>query len=725
MALDYQTSTVKTENIGQTVDQLMTHAYNARRPFERRWYDNQFFDDGMHFRYWSRTAGKIVDVSNDTNIYSPMRAIPKASKQIRGVANLLTTNDPTPVVYPERINEVAFENPEEAKQAKELNNRTAKLIGHWISEEFKNQEISEQLALMLIFAAKHGISFMQIWPDAVKEKIRTQVYDAFDIYLEGTCQSIYDSPYLIKGIPKTIAEIKANELYDKTQLAKITPDNRLASSEIKAAYMRARSGVTDNPDAVATITLKEAFIKEYLGTNNKERVRSMNPDLLKYRKDGDCVIRHAFVAGDIWLYDEYLDIYEYPFVDFRFEPGPIYQVPLIERFIPANKSLDVVISRVERYINTMVTGFWMKKQGEQFKPTNIAGGVVYEYLSTPPIQGQISPVPGFVFNFTEILNTYIEEQGVTMSSLAKIPKGVRSNAAIESLKESEYASLAIPQRRFKQTVKHIAEKFLQIAEDYFIKPQQVQFLEKGEPQYFDVIGKKALEARKQLGVPLEGYAVPLSSECHVDIEVESGLGFTKQGKREAMLKLVSEIFLPLAEKGVIPPQAVQTIVEKVSETYQFGATAELMGAFESDQPQFTEKQQENLEKTVMTAVAQVFKDLQGSEILPDEQKRIEEGKLATAEAIRDTGLVDGKPQDPLMQQEMQHKQEKHELEMQKLRQQLGIIEEKADTDISIKRAEARQDIEIKDEESEAKIEVQRKEANANAAAKRAQPKNNQ
>ena len=717
MAVDYQTATVKTENIGQTVDQLMSHAYNARRPFERKWYDNQFFDDGYHFRYWSRSAGKIVDVSNDTNIYSPMRAIPKASKQIRGVANLLTTNDPVPVIYPESLNETAFNSPEEYKQAKALNSKVAKQIGHWIEEEFKNQEISEQLALMLILAAKHGVSFMQIWPDAVKEKIRTQVYDAFDIYIDGKQKSIYDSPYLIKGIPKTIAEIKANELFDKDQLAKITPDNRLASSEIKAAYERAKSGVTDNPDAVATIILKEAFLKEYISSNNEERIRSMNPEILQTRKVGDHVIRHAFVAGDIWLYDEYLDVPEYPFVDFRFEPGPIYQVPLIERFIPANKSLDVVISRIERYINTMVTGFWMKKQGEQFKPTNIAGGVVYEYLSTPPIQGQISPVPGFVFQFTDILTNFIEEQGVTMSTLAKVPKGTRSNAAIESMKESEYASLAIPQRRFKQTVKHIAEKFLMIADDYFIKPQQVRFLEKGEPQYFDVIGKKAMQAREKLGVPVEGNVIPLSSETHVDIEIEVGLGFTKSGKRETMLKLVSEIFLPLAEKGFMPPQAIQTIVEKVAETYQFGATAELMAAYDSDQPQFTQKQQENLEQTVMTAVAQVLKDLQGSELFPDEQQRIDEGKMATAEALKDTGMIDGKPQDPMMQkeieakdQEMQHKEEEHALKMQKLKQDMTMTEEKVEVDVAIKTAEATQDMEIKAEESEAQIKLKEKEA---------------
>ena len=118
-----------------------------------------------------------------------------------------------------------------------------------------------------------------------------------------------------------------------------------------------------------------------------------------------------------------------------------------------------------------------------------------------------------------------------------------------------------------------------------------------------------MQAREKLGVPVEGQVTPLSSECRVDIEVESGLGFTKQGKREAMLKLVSEIFLPLAEKGFLPPAAVKTVVEKVAETYQFGATAELMGSFESDQPQFTEKQQQNLEQTIQVAVTTNIKKL--------------------------------------------------------------------------------------------------------------------
>ena len=711
---DYNTSSVQTENIGKVVDEMMNYATYARRPFERKWYDNQFFDDGYHFRYWSRTAGKVVDVSNDTSIYSPMRAIPKASKQIRGVANLLVSNDPTPVVYPEPVNEAAFDDPQEYLKAKKANNKVAKLAGHWIEEEFKNQEISEQIALMIILAAKHGISYMQIWPDAVKEKINTQVYDAFDIYLKGDLNTIYDSPFIIKGTPKTIAEIKANELFSKEQTAKLTPDNKLASSEIKEAYQKAKQGMLQNPDIVATIIQKEFFLKEYVNKENRERIRVKNPDLLKYRDEGDCVIRHGFCAGDLTLYDEYLDVYEYPFVDFRFEPGPIYQVPLIERFIPQNKSLDVVTSRVERYINTMVTGFWMKKQGEQFKPTNIAGGVVYEYLSSPPIQGNISPVPGFVFSFMEILTSFIEEQGVTTSTLNKIPRGVRSNAAIESIKESEYASLSVAQRRLKQTVKKIAQKFLDIADDYFIKPQHVQFLEKGEPQYFDIIGKRAMKAREALGVPVEGLVIPLSSEYHVDIEVEARLGFTKQGKREAILNLVSKIFLPLAEKGMFPPEAVKTMVERVAETYQFGATAELMSAFEGQGPQFTQNQIEELK----VAIAEVLKDLSGSEILPDEKRRVEETQLGVAQAVKDLGLMDNQMKNPLDEiemekkiQEIKQKEEKHQLQLAQMRQKMEIVEDKAQVDERIKKAEAIVDMEIKEEQADVDAEVKRKEAN--------------
>ena len=56
----YDTSAVETKDIGQMVEEMRLLAYGQRRVFERRWYDNNFFDDGFHFRYLSRTTNKII-----------------------------------------------------------------------------------------------------------------------------------------------------------------------------------------------------------------------------------------------------------------------------------------------------------------------------------------------------------------------------------------------------------------------------------------------------------------------------------------------------------------------------------------------------------------------------------------------------------------------------------------------------------------------------------------
>ena len=145
----YETNKIQTSDIGQLVDELVRKTQDKRTSFERRWYDNNFFDDGYHFRYLSRSEGKIVDLAERQNIYSPLRAIPKASRQIRGVANLLLAQEPTPVVYPEKVSKVQYPgmtdpatgqqapNPQ-YEQAKQEAKRVAKAIGHWLEEEFKN-----------------------------------------------------------------------------------------------------------------------------------------------------------------------------------------------------------------------------------------------------------------------------------------------------------------------------------------------------------------------------------------------------------------------------------------------------------------------------------------------------------------------------------------------------------------------------------------------------------
>ena len=647
--LPYSTTGLTLREIGDAVDDMRTRAKDSRINFERKWYDNNFFDDGYHFRYWSRQQNKIFDLSSNSTIYNPMRAIPKASRQIRGVANLLLGTDPTPVVYPEKINTAAYPIPvpqidpntgqpipaqtNEYQQALDEAKKIAKLSGHWLSEEYKNQDLLEKLALMAILAAKHGISFIQIWPDPIEEAIKSQVFDAFDVYLDGTVLEIEESPFIIKTQRRYIAEIKADERFEAEQVEEISPESKFASSEIKDAYMSARhQGV--NAETTQTLIEKEAFVKEYLDNDNISRIRKQkNGDvILQNKKKGDPVYRQVFVEGNIAVKDTYVNLPGYPLVDFRMEPGPIYQTPLIERFIPLNKSLDLIMSRVEKYTHTMVVGSWSKRKNEDFEINNTPGGQIIDYSVTAPVQNQIAPVPGFVFNLMNVLTSMIEEQGTTTTTLGKLPPGVKANAAIETLKETELSNLTIANRRLQGTIKRISEKMLDLADDYFLTPKTVYYLEKGEPQYFDVIGASAIQKRTELKIETPGDVIPLKKNYRVDIEVEQGLAYTREGQKAAAKEL-GDFMIQLAQLGLINPEAVKVYVRKLFETYGFGATQEIMEAMERFEAagQMTEQQI----MTMKVAMAETMKDIQGSPMMPTPDQRILENQVGVAQAAAD------------------------------------------------------------------------------------------
>ena len=644
------TNDVETKDIGQVVEELVKSSESSRRGHERRWYDNNFFDDGHHFRYLSRTTNKIVDQSERSTIYSPQRAIPKASRQIRGVANLLLSQNPVPTIYPERVMRQDFpqqmvQDPQSGqpmdlgqmrfqqaeKQAKDI----ARKSGWWLRREFEAQDMIEKLALMAILSAKHSVAWIQVWPD-LKGRIKSQVYDAFDVYTVGELTDAEDEPYIIKAVPQLLTEVINNEYYDEAQRQKLLADNKKASSDIKEAYMKSRFGGDMLSGRTPTGLLKEAYIKEVLNDKNIYRIsRQEDAERILTGKDkGDTVIRQVCSMSGVWLSDKYTALKNYNFIDYRMEPGPMYQVPLMERFIPANKSLDLIVSRLERISNTMIGGIWLKRQGEQFEMSNSSAGLTVEYSASKPEQAQMTPIPSYPFNLIGLLEQFIEEQGVTTSTLGKIPPGVRANSAIESLKESEYSTLVIATRRMRQTVKRIAERMLEIADDHYIKPQTVYAEEKGASESFDVMGAGAMDRLQKLGVPSPQGVVPIKKDYRVDVTVEAGMAYTKEGQKATMLDLVDRLIL-FAREGYIAPQAVKVVLEKFLQVYQFGNVSEFMEAMEDYQSQGNLADQQIKEMKV--ALMEVFKDLIMGGVLPDEKARINETKLGVAEVVKDLG----------------------------------------------------------------------------------------
>ena len=642
--LKEQFAKTSSDYIGMQVEEMVNNAIQMRRVHERRWFDNNFFDDGYHFRVVSKKTGRVIDQVNTSNSYVE-RAIPRASRQIRGVSNLIFAAEPYPVVYPERLTMKDFVDPatgqfnqdlydKVSKQAKD----TAQRQGNWVSNEWEEQDLPLKLIDMLILGAKNSISYLQVYSDTDKEKIKTSIYDAFDIILFGDRRELDELPFITKTCSMDLVEVFKNKIFDPEMVEKLVPDNRYATSEVKDAYMRSKYGSkVPSDNKKGSIIIKETFMKEVLTDENWKQAVKLGQDngALDGKSKGDEVMRHPFSAGGITLKDEYIDYDTYPFAEFRYEPGNLYQIPFIERFIPQNKSLDVIITRLEKWINAMIVGVYQKRKGENFQVNNFPGGQMVEYETTPLTQMQNGSVGNTPFNVIEMLDKYIDEQGATTAGGMNVPTGVKSGIAIESVKATEYANLKISTLMLKKTISKISELMLERADKDFMEPHESTYLEDGEPKYFDVIGSRAMEMSKQVNKQLPEGIIPLKKDLKVRIEIEPGLGLTMAGKKEAMQQII-DYLIKLIQMQMIPPEAAKMVVKRFMEVFGYGSTQEFMEVWDTaPQADVTDDSIKKMQIALLTAL----KD--SGAVGPEMEKRlVDSTKVGVAETLKDTGMLD-------------------------------------------------------------------------------------
>lgn len=640
------------DKISMALETKISQTLQKRKIHERRWYENQWFDDGYHFRVISRKTGRIIDHAN-TNAGNTERAIPRASRQIRGVSNLLFAAEPYPVVYPERITKQNYMNAGKFdevayKQALKKAKDEAQLKGNWLTNEWtEEQELEIKLINMILKASKTSVSYLQVYSDTEKQKICTDVYDGFDIILDGDREEMEDCPFVDKARSRAIAEILSDPDYQKADLSKLASDNRYSPSEIKEAYMRSRFGSKSGEKEEATALEHETFLKEYLSDSNWKQAVKLGSDTgaMEGKSKGDMIMRHTFWASGVTLVDEYVNYDTYPYAELRFEPGALYQKPFIENFIPQNKSLDIIMTRLEKWVNAMVIGVIAKRKGENYQISNAMGAQIVEYEVTAPIFNTPPSAGATPFNIVALLDKYIEEQGASTSALNSLPQGVKSGIAIESVKATEYANLKIPTLMLKKCIKKTAELMLERADKDYLKPQEVSYVEDGEPNYFDVIGNRGYEMSQKLGVQLPEDVIVLSKKTRVRIEIEPGMGLTMQGKRDAMQQIIT-FMIQLSETGAIPKSALNMVIKKFLETFGYGNTQEFMEELTEnlDQAEIDDAQVEKIK----LAVAETMKDL-GAVGPEADQKLVDSTKLGTVEAMKDLGITDTlkKKEDPI------------------------------------------------------------------------------
>ena len=640
----FRLNSPNSDQIGKIVEDMAFQALMRRRPHERRWYNNNFFDDGLHFRILSQKTGQIIDHVDKVGGFVE-RALPRASKQIRGIGALLLTPEYYPVVYPARMSEEDYRNKvtgqvdqQRYQQAQDYAKHEAKKRGIFLTTTWEDDlELPISLAQMIILASKHSVSWYQVFNDPETKRITGQVYDAFDIICYGDVDDEEKLPFITKTAAWDFNEVLASPIFDEDKLKDLSPDNIYATSEIKNAYMRGRYGSKQNAQSLNTIIVKETFIKEYLSDDNwKQSIElSKETGAMEGKSKGDVIMRHPWSAGGVTLLDECIDYDNYPFVPLRLEPGLLYSVPLIERFIPLNKSQDVVVTRLEKWINTMVVGMWMQRKNENFQLSNVAGGQVVKFETTPPEQMAVGNVGNTPFQYMEMIDKYIEEQGLTATNPMNLPSGV-ANSTIENLQQQEYSNMKFATLMLKKCVTKIGQLIMERGDKEIVKPQEITYMEDEKPQYFSVIGSRGKSLHKKINRELPKDIITLDRKAKIRVEADSGMGLTQDGRRQAMQTLMEQM-TNLYKEGFLGPQAMSLLVKRFIEEYGFGSTSEFMEAIEQGvtQGQMSQTQIQQMQ----IALLQVLKDTKSAGPLMDKQLT-DSTKLGTLQAMKDVGLLD-------------------------------------------------------------------------------------
>ncbi|MDE1866617.1 MAG: hypothetical protein KGI08_02755, partial [Thaumarchaeota archaeon] len=321
--------------------------------------------------------------------------------------------------------------------------------------------------------------------------------------------------------------------------------------------------------------------------------------------------------------------------DLRFESGLLYQVPLMERFIPLNKTQDIVITRLEKWINTMVTGIYMVRKGENMVISNIPGGQKVEYEGTPPAQMQIGNVGATPFQFMEMTNKYIEEQGISSNQIQNLPSNIANNT-IENIQQQEFTNLKFAIARLKACVTRIGELCIERADKEFVKPQEISYKEDQNVQYFSVIGSRGAKIHKEVDKKLPRDIVTLNRKLKIRVEADTGFGLTQEGRRKAMSELMNTM-VEFYKLGFLGSGATALLVKRYVEEYGYGSTEEFMEAIDKGITQGQMSQQQIMQMKV--AIAQVLKDTKSAGPAMNQQL-VDSTKLGVAQVMKDTGLLD-------------------------------------------------------------------------------------
>lgn len=511
------------KEIVKYIDSLYNSSSKMYSKQHKDWYINERFVRGDHWIVYNKTLNKIQTIPITQG--EVRRTINKVRTQLRGVKNFIKRNQPRWECHPTNNTKEAYA--EALKKNKILQNI------------YRKRKMPSKLTDLIVNALKCSVGVLEggvIEKDG-KTMLDFWVDSTFDVIFDPYANNINDCRFIFKTFVKPVEAINDNPNYTVDKKAELS-DNKEAAVDYKNLLELEKYNRESNRNEG---DLETAIVKELW---------------MKYQKDGETVIKVITIAGNNVLRVYTPKYRRYPF--FIYSPervsDAIYGDPWLKDLISPNKSLDKSVSQVEAYIQRMLAGKYMIKQGVEVSSITDKGAEkVYYKGQTPPTQMPLQPLPAAPFNYINKLEQWIEEGGGTReASLGRVPGSLQSGKAVEALQAADASTVSEPVENLELMLEELGEFVLEVISDYTIASETI--VEDGEEVKY--IGSKLPE-----GAELPEDTMRITPNNEVKVVIVPEVAYSETEKKEWLMRL--------AEAGLIDKQ---TVLER----FQFSNVADIV-----------------------------------------------------------------------------------------------------------------------------------------------------
>ena len=503
------------KDVANYIDILFDDTMKSYLKYHRDWYLNERFARGDHWVSYNKTLNKIQILPSSSG--EVRRTINKIKVQIRGVKNFIKRNQPRWEVQQDGIEDDDLKN--------------AIVKNKILQYLYRILQIPLLLTDIIVSSLKFSVGFLEVGmvKKDGKEEIGMWVNDTFDILIDPTATSIQSARFYIKAFKKPISSIKNNP--DYTIEGDITSDNKQASSQYGELLEVEKKGIdtVGSSKDMETAIVKELWIK-FIGKDNKPKVKVFTTCSKQLIKVADKPYRRY----PLFIYNP------------EKEANSIYSQAWIKPLISINKSLDKTVSQVEGYIQRMLAGKYMVKQGVEVSAVTDKGAeIIYYKGQVQPTQLNLQPLPSTPLTYIDNCERWIEESGGTReASLGRVPGQISSGKGLEALQAADAGTVAEPIENLEMLLADVGEFILELIEDHVVASEEI--IENGESIKY--MGAGALKEKEKTP---EGVTPIKSSKVKVTIVPE--ISYSEENKKEWLLRL--------SEAQIIDPE---TLLEKLS-----------------------------------------------------------------------------------------------------------------------------------------------------------------